>query len=69
MGLPDVGVVEAILAEQQDITPELALRLSRVFQTTPELWLRLQGGHDLSKTAMARREELAQVQPLVARAA
>lgn len=29
------------------ITPEMALRLSRLFSTTPELWLNLQQKYDL----------------------
>src|SRR5271156_3474679 len=29
------------------ITPEMALRLSRAFKTTPEIWLNLQQTHDL----------------------
>jgi antitoxin HigA-1 len=31
------------------VTPDTALRLSRFFGTTPELWLNLQVAHDLSK--------------------
>jgi antitoxin HigA-1 len=29
------------------VTPAMALRLSRAFKTTPELWLNLQQNHDL----------------------
>lgn len=29
------------------VTPEMALRLSRAFDTTPDLWLNLQKNHDL----------------------
>jgi antitoxin HigA-1 len=36
-----------IVNERGAITPEMALRLSRVFKTTPELWLNLQQTHDL----------------------
>ena len=31
-----------IINERGAITPEMALRLSRAFETTPELWLNLQ---------------------------
>jgi len=29
------------------VTPDMALRLSRAFKTSPELWLNLQQNHDL----------------------
>jgi addiction module HigA family antidote len=29
------------------VTPDMALRLSRAFDTTPELWLNLQKNYDL----------------------
>jgi len=33
--------------EHGSITPDMALRLSKAFKTTPELWLNLQQNHDL----------------------
>lgn len=36
-----------ILNEKGAVTPEMALRLSRAFNTTPELWLNLQMNYDL----------------------
>lgn len=36
-----------ILNEKAGVTSEVALRLSRAFNTTPELWLNLQRAHDL----------------------
>jgi len=36
-----------IVNERGAITPDMALRLSRAFKTTPELWLNLQQTHDL----------------------
>lgn len=36
-----------IINERGSITPEMALRLSRAFETTPELWLNLQKNYDL----------------------
>lgn len=38
------------------VTPDMALRLSKAFETTPELWMNLQRNHDLWQ---ARREHLA----------
>lgn len=36
-----------IVNEHTSITPDMALRLSRAFNTTPELWLNLQQNYDL----------------------
>lgn len=36
-----------IVNERGDVTPEMALRLSKAFNTTPELWLNLQQFYDL----------------------
>jgi antitoxin HigA-1 len=40
-----------ILHERGGVTPEMALRLSRAFHTTPELWLNLQRNYDLWQAA------------------
>lgn len=39
--------VSAIVNERKSVTPEMALRLSQVFDTSPDLWLNLQKKHDL----------------------
>ena len=36
-----------IINEHSSITPDMALRLSKAFKTTPELWLTLQQNYDL----------------------
>lgn len=36
-----------IVNERGAVTPDMALRLSKAFQTTPELWLNLQRNYDL----------------------
>jgi addiction module HigA family antidote len=42
--------ITSIISEEKPraVTPDTALRLSRYFGTTPELWLNLQQAHDLS---------------------
>ncbi len=40
-----------IVNQRGAITPEMALRLSRAFDTTPELWLNLQKNYDLWQAA------------------
>lgn len=39
--------VSAIVNEKKSVTPDMALRLSRAFDTTPDLWAGLQKNHDL----------------------
>jgi antitoxin HigA-1 len=39
--------VSEIVNEHASITPDMALRLSRAFKTTPELWLNMQRNYDL----------------------
>jgi addiction module HigA family antidote len=43
--------VSKILNERSGVTTDVALRLSRAFDTTPELWLNLQKNYDLWHTA------------------
>ena len=66
MGLRDRARIERIVREKQAITADTALRLARVFGTTPEFWINLQVAHDLSKAAINTRDELAAIKPLVA---
>src|SRR5437870_11740949 len=54
-----------ILHERGAVTPDMALRLARAFQTTPELWLNLQRNYDLWQAAH-RSEAWRQVEPLLA---
>ena len=42
--------LSAVLNGKSGVSPEMALRLSRVFSRTPEGWLRLQLQYDLWKT-------------------
>jgi len=39
--------VSRLTNEQTGITPNMALKLSRAFETSPELWLNLQRNYDL----------------------
>ncbi|MBM4147320.1 MAG: HigA family addiction module antidote protein [Nitrospira sp.] len=40
-----------IVNEHASITPDMALRLSKAFKTTPELWLNMQRNYDLWQAA------------------
>lgn len=52
-----------IINERGAITPDMALRLSRAFGTTPDLWLNLQTNYDLWQAA-ANTNEWKKVKPL-----
>ena len=39
--------VSKLVNERGSLTPDMALRLSKAFGTTPELWLNLQRNYDL----------------------
>lgn len=43
--------VSKILNERGSVTTDVALRLAKAFDTTPELWLNLQRNYDLWHTA------------------
>ncbi|HZJ36798.1 MAG TPA: HigA family addiction module antitoxin [Gillisia sp.] len=38
-----------IVNAKQSITPDMALRLSKAFNTTPEIWVNMQRNYDLAK--------------------
>ncbi|MEX2481394.1 MAG: HigA family addiction module antitoxin [Gammaproteobacteria bacterium] len=46
-----------ILGEQRAVTPEMALRLGKLFGNGPELWLGMQQAHDLWRA----RQQLADI--------
>jgi addiction module HigA family antidote len=45
-----------IINEGGAITPEMALRLARAFDTSPDLWLNLQKNYDLWQAEHASKE-------------
>jgi addiction module HigA family antidote len=66
MGLKDRTRIERLVRGAQPVTPDTALRLGRVFGTSPEFWMNLQAQHDLSTLALSSREELEKLQQLTA---
>ena len=66
MGLKDRTRVERLIREKQAVTPDTALRLGKVFGTSPEFWMNLQNQHDLSVAAIAVRDELAAITTIAA---
>jgi addiction module HigA family antidote len=66
MGLKDRSRIERLVREEQALTSDTALRLARVFGTSAEFWMNLQVQHDLSKAAIAARDDLAAIRTLPA---
>ncbi len=48
--------VSAIVNERKSVTPEMALRLSQAFGTTPDMWLNLQKKYDLWRAMNANND-------------
>lgn len=58
-------VVDEILAERRDVTPELALRLGRLFGQTPAFWMSLQLAYDLYQAEHAESaRDLTEIEPI-----
>ncbi len=66
MGLRDRTRIERLIRETQPVTADTALRLGKVFGTSPDLWINMQSQHDLSKAAIEGRAHLAEIQTLEA---
>lgn len=64
MGLKNRTRIERLVRAAQPVTPDTALRLGRVFDTTPEYWMNLQAQHDVSVAAIASRGELDSIQSI-----
>ncbi len=55
--------VSDLLHEKRGITPEMALRVAKLLNTTPESWLRMQQAVDLWDVQQ-QPEKLANIKPL-----
>ena len=77
--LPDYGLTVSSLAQavgvsrqtinelllgRRAVSPEMALRLARLFGNTPEFWLNAQRGVDLWDAAQAIKAEVKRIKPL-----
>jgi len=58
--------INELLRERRAVTPEMALRLSRLFGNTPEFWLNAQRAVDLWDAARAIKRSVGRIKPLSA---
>lgn len=61
--------VNELVRERRSVSPDMALRLARLFGTTAQFWLNLQRNVDLWDSLELNREAIEQVEPLPAVAA
>lgn len=55
--------VNEIVNEKRNISPEMAIKLSRFFGTSAELWLNLQNQYDLFKISAGKAGMLERIKP------
>ncbi len=58
--------VNELLRERRAVSPEMALRLARLFGNTPEFWLNAQRAVDLWEALKAARKKIDRINPLTA---
>ncbi len=58
--------VNELINERRAMTADLAIRLSRVFRTTPDVWMNLQKAVDLWDAAQANKFQYAKLRPIAA---
>lgn len=56
--------INELLRERRAVSPEMALRLGKLFGNSPEFWLNLQRSVDLWDAARGLKREIAQIRPL-----
>ena len=56
--------VSEIIHERRKITPDIAFRLARVFNSTPEMWLNMQQSVDLWEANRDHGREYEKIQPV-----
>ena len=56
--------VNELLRERRAVSPEMALRLSRLFGNTPEFWLNAQRAVDLWAAARSKKSKIERISPL-----
>ena len=56
--------INEIVNQKRGITIDMALRLSKFFGTTPQLWLNLQNSYDLYKISQKKKNVLQKIKKL-----
>jgi len=56
--------INELLREHRNVSPEMALRLARLFGNSPEFWLNAQRTVDLWDAAQAIKKDVGRIKPL-----
>lgn len=56
--------VNELLLERRSVSPEMALRLGRLFGNLPEFWLNAQRAVDLWVTSQSAKDDVSRIKPL-----
>ncbi|MEL6355204.1 MAG: HigA family addiction module antitoxin [Cyanobacteria bacterium J06627_28] len=56
--------INELLLERRAVSPEMALRLARLFGNSPEFWLNAQQSVDLWDAAQAIEKDIRKIRPL-----
>ena len=56
--------VSEIIHERRKVTPDIAFRLARVFNSTPEMWLNMQQAVDLWETRQNHGSDYDKIHPI-----
>ena len=56
--------VNELLRERRAVSPEMALRLSRLFGNSPEFWLNAQRAVDLWEASRSIKDQIKRISPL-----
>ncbi len=65
LGISPRAVTE-LVHERRAVTADMAIRLSRVFKTTPDIWMNLQKAVDLWDAAQANKVQYSKLRPIAA---
>ena len=57
-------IISDIVNEHRRVTPDLAFRLARVFNSTPEMWLNMQQAVDLWEAQVVHGSEYEKIHPV-----
>ncbi|MDO9475791.1 MAG: HigA family addiction module antitoxin [Pseudohongiella sp.] len=58
--------INELLRERRAVSPEMAIRLGRLFGNSAEFWLNAQRALDLWEANQALKSEVARIRPLIA---
>ncbi len=57
--------INELLRERRNVSPEMALRLARLFGNSPEFWLNAQRAVDLWDAAQSIQNDVIRIRPLI----